>query len=169
MSSHANTTTTSTRSNEPLLSVDGLRTLIETEREQFPAVDGVSFSVDRGETVCIVGESGSGKSVTCESLTGIVPQPPARIVDGQITFDGERIDGASDRTLRSIRGNRIAHVFQNPQQALDPVYTVGEQIVEAMTIHGQQSGDAARERAISLLRKVGIPRAEDRIDEYPHE
>ncbi|ELZ13811.1 oligopeptide/dipeptide ABC transporter ATP-binding protein [Halovivax asiaticus JCM 14624] len=169
MSSNANSTTTSTRSNEPLLSVDGLRTFIETEREQFPAVDGVSFSVDRGETVCIVGESGSGKSVTCESLTGIVPQPPARITDGQITFDGKRIDGASERELRSIRGDRIAHVFQNPQQALDPVYTVGDQIVEAMTIHGQRSGTSARERAISLLRKVGIPRADDRIDEYPHE
>src|SRR6056297_371186 len=169
MSSHANTTTTSTRSNEPLLSVDGLRTLIETEREQFPAVDGVSFSVDRGETVCLVGESGSGKSVTCESLTGIVPQPPADIVDGRITFEGESLDGASETKLRAIRGDRIAHVFQNPQQALDPVYTVGDQIVEAITIHRDVSDAVARERAVALLRRVGIPRADTRVDEYPHE
>ncbi|MFC3957196.1 ABC transporter ATP-binding protein [Halovivax cerinus] len=169
MSSNADSTTVSTRSTEPLLSVDGLRTHIETDRELIRAVDGVTFDVHPGETVCIVGESGSGKSVTCESLTGIVPQPPADVVDGRITFDGERIDGASERDLRSIRGDKIAHIFQNPQQALDPVYTVGDQIVEAITIHGQASGAAARERAISLLRKVGIPRADDRIDEYPHE
>jgi peptide/nickel transport system ATP-binding protein len=151
----------------PLLSVDGLRTHIETEDRTVRAVDGVSFAVERGETVCLVGESGSGKSVTCESITGIVPTPPATIVDGTITFDGESLAGAEESLLREVRGNRIAHVFQNPQKALDPVYSVGDQIVEAIELHSD--AEDARERAISLLRRVGIPDAESRVDDYPHE
>ena len=152
-----------------LLTVDGLETQITTSRETIRAVDGVSFEIDRGETVCLVGESGSGKSVTCESLTGIVPQPPAEIVGGRVEFDGTDLLEASDRRKRQIRGNRIAHVFQNPQQALDPVYTVGEQIIEPITIHESVDAETARDRAISLLGRVGIPRASSRIDEYPHE
>ena len=153
---------------DPLLSVSALRTHIETDRGTVRAVDGVSFEVDRGEAVCLVGESGSGKSVTCESLTGLVPQPPAEIVGGDITFDGVDLR-ADDADLRSIRGDRIGHVFQNPQHALDPVYSVGEQLIEAITAHGDAGGRAARERAVDLLRRVGIPRAEVRIDDYPHE
>ncbi|WP_436901099.1 ABC transporter ATP-binding protein [Halovenus halobia] len=154
-------------SSDSLLTVEGLRTHIETEDRTVRAVDGVSFEVERGETVCVVGESGSGKSVTCESLTGIVPRPPAEIVDGSITFDGESLADADQRLLREIRGNRIAHIFQNPQQALDPVYAVGDQIIEAIELHG--NADNARERAVSLLRKVGIPDAENRVNDYPHE
>ena len=152
-----------------LLSVENLRTHIHADGATVHAVDGVSFTVGRGETVCLVGESGSGKSVTCESLTGIVPQPPAEILGGTVEFDGLSILDVDDATLRSVRGNRIAHVFQNPQQALDPVYTVGEQLAEAMTIHGATDGAATRERAVTLLRRVGIPRANERVDDYPHE
>ncbi|MGM0606321.1 MAG: ABC transporter ATP-binding protein [Halobacteriota archaeon] len=153
---------------EPLLAVTDLTTHIHTARHTVHAVDGVSFDVDRGETVCIVGESGSGKSVTCQSLTGIVPQPPAEIVRGEIRFDGRSIR-TSERGFREIRGNRVAHVFQNPQGALDPVYTVGEQIEEAIAANRSRGDVALRERAIDLLRQVGIPRAEDSVDEYPHE
>jgi peptide/nickel transport system ATP-binding protein len=154
---------------EPLLSVENLRTHIETDDRTIHAVDGVSFSIERGESVGLVGESGSGKSVTCESLTGIVPQPPAEIIGGTVNFDGQSLHSADESLLRSIRGNRIAHIFQNPQRALDPVYTVGDQIIEAITIHEDISKGDARERAVSLLRRVGIPQAEDRVDDYPHE
>jgi peptide/nickel transport system ATP-binding protein len=156
-------------SGDPLLAVEDLRTHIRTDAGTLPAVDGVSFTVDRGETVCLVGESGSGKSVTCESLTGIVPQPPAEIVGGEITFDGTPLTDDGESGLRDVRGNRIAHVFQNPQGSLDPVYTVGEQIVEAIVIHRDVGREEARERGVELLREVGIPRAGDRFEEYPHE
>ncbi|WP_255169561.1 ABC transporter ATP-binding protein [Natrononativus amylolyticus] len=157
------------RDDDPLLAVDELRTHIHTEQGTIRAVDGVSFSVGRGETVCIVGESGSGKSVTCESVTSILPQPPAEIVGGTIEFDGSSILEADDAFLRRLRGDRIAHVFQNPQQALDPVYAVGEQVVEAIAIHREIDDDEARERGIELLRRVGIPQAGARFDDYPHE
>ncbi|TYL40387.1 peptide ABC transporter ATP-binding protein [Natronococcus pandeyae] len=150
-----------------LLSVNDLRTDIRTDQGTIRAVDGVSFEVGRGETVCLVGESGSGKSVTCRSLTGILPEPPADVVGGSVEFDGQSLLEADDEQLRRIRGDRIAHVFQSPQSALDPVYTIGDQLVEAITIHNTAS--AARERAINLLRRVGIPRADSRIDDYPHE
>ena len=169
MSEHQSPTRDGSARTDPLLSVESLTTHIETDRGTIHAVDDVDFTVDRGEIVCLVGESGSGKSVTCDSLTGIVPQPPATIVDGRVVFDGVDLIGASESERRRFRGNRIAHIFQNPQQALDPVYTVGDQIVEAITIHEDVSDGHARERAISLLREVGIPRAASRIDEYPHE
>ncbi|MFB6074454.1 MAG: ABC transporter ATP-binding protein [Haloarculaceae archaeon] len=152
-----------------LLAVEGLRTHVRTDEGTTRAVDGVSFTVDRGETVCLVGESGSGKTVTTQSLTRIVPTPPADIVDGSVTFDGTDLLAADDATLRSVRGDRIAHVFQDPQRALDPVYTVGEQIVEAIRIHREVSRAAARERGVELLGRVGIPRPAVRIDDYPHE
>ncbi|MEF8780948.1 MAG: ABC transporter ATP-binding protein [Haloferacaceae archaeon] len=154
---------------DPLLVVEDLRTHVRTDGDVIRAVDGASFSVDRGEIVCLVGESGSGKSVTCESLTGIVPRPPAEIVGGSVRFDGLSLLDAEESTLRSVRGNRIGHVFQNPSRSLDPVYSVGEQLVEAMTIHGRAGGQAGRERAVGLLRRVGIPRADERVDDYPHE
>ncbi|WP_418285893.1 ABC transporter ATP-binding protein [Halorubrum sp. DTA46] len=153
----------------PLLSVRDLRTRIRTDDGWLNAVDGVSFEVARGETVCLVGESGSGKSVTCESLTGLVPQPPAAVSGERVAFDGQSLLGRSDRELRSVRGSRIAHVFQNPQQALDPVYSVGKQAIEPIRIHEDVSRSAARARAIDLLRRVGIPRADQRVDDYPHE
>jgi peptide/nickel transport system ATP-binding protein len=154
---------------DSLLSVDGLTTHIQTQERTIHAVDGVSFSIDSGETVGLVGESGSGKSVTCESLTGLIPQPPAEIIAGTIEFDGQSLHDADEETLRAVRGSEIAHIFQNPQRALDPVYTVGDQIIEAISIHESISNSAARERAVGLLRRVGIPRADERIDDYPHE
>ncbi|MGM0446687.1 MAG: ABC transporter ATP-binding protein [Methanobacteriota archaeon] len=152
-----------------LLSVRDLQTRIRTDEGWLHAVDGVSFDVGRGETVCLVGESGSGKSVTCESLTGLVPQPPAEVSADAVEFDGESVTDRSAAELRSIRGRRIAHVFQNPQSALDPVYAVGEQVTEPIRIHEDVSRAAARDRAVDLLRRVGIPRARERLDSYPHE
>ncbi|MES3160773.1 MAG: ABC transporter ATP-binding protein [Halorubrum sp.] len=160
---------TDTRDTDGLLSVRDLRTHIDTGDGRLHAVDGVSFDVDAGETVCLVGESGSGKSVTCESMTGLVPSPPADVVGGTVTFDSESLLGRPDRELRVIRGDRIAHVFQNPQRALDPVYTVGEQVTEPIEIHGTATDTTPRARAVELLRRVGIPRASERVDDYPHE
>ncbi|MFC4246252.1 ABC transporter ATP-binding protein [Natribaculum luteum] len=154
---------------EPLLSVSNLRTQFRTDRETVRAVDGVDFDVFRGETLAIVGESGSGKTVACESITRLLEEPPAELVDGEVVFDGVDLTTLPEATLREIRGNRIAHVFQNPQRSLSPVYTVGEQLVEAMAIHDVASGTAARERAVGLLDRVGIPRPSVRVDEYPHQ
>ncbi|MDG5759265.1 ABC transporter ATP-binding protein [Natronococcus sp. A-GB1] len=156
-------------STEPLLAVDGLRVHVRTERETIRAVDGVSFELCRGETVCLIGESGSGKSVTCESLTRLVPEPPFEIVGGCVEFEGRDLFAADTGRCRRVRGDRIAHVFQNPQSALDPVYTVGEQLIETIEIHEDVPKTNARDRAIGLLRQVGIPRPADRIDDYPHE
>jgi peptide/nickel transport system ATP-binding protein len=154
---------------DPLLSVEDLRTHFHTEGGTVRAVDGVSFDVSRGETVCLVGESGSGKTVACESITKLVPSPPGEIVDGRIIFDGEDLTNCSPSQLTEVRGGRIAHVFQNPQGALDPVYTVGAQVVEAIQLHDDMSSGAAHERAIDLLERVGIPKAASRFDEHPHE
>lgn len=152
----------------PLLSVSELETHIATDRGPVRAVDGVSFDVQRGETVCLVGESGSGKTVTCQSITGIVPRPPAEIVGGAVTFDGTAILDDEPR-LRRIRGDRIGQVFQNPQHALDPVYTVGSQLVEAIRIHRDVDRSRARERAVDLLATVGIPEPRSRFEDHPHE
>jgi peptide/nickel transport system ATP-binding protein len=157
-------------SGEPLLQVENLTTHFHTDEGTVRAVDGVSFDIRRGETVCLVGESGSGKSVTSESITRIVDMPPGEIVAGSVRFDGEELTEVSEKRLRKIRGKRIAHVFQNPQDALNPVYTVGTQIGEVMKIHGTESGETARRRrAVDLLDRVGIPDPAARVDNYPHE
>ncbi|WP_458207960.1 ABC transporter ATP-binding protein [Haladaptatus sp. NG-SE-30] len=152
----------------PLLSVDDLRVTFDTERGLVRALDGVSFDIDRGETVCLVGESGSGKTVACESLTRLLPPPSTRL-EGKVRFDGHDLLSVGRRTLDSIRGDRIAYVFQNPQGALDPVYTIGDQIVEAIGLHRDVSRTRARKRAIELLDRVGIPDPVERFDDYPHE
>jgi peptide/nickel transport system ATP-binding protein len=153
---------------KPLLSVSNLRTQFHTLNGTVQAVDGISFEVRSGETVCLVGESGSGKTVACESITRLVSSPPGEI-SGTIRFDGSDLTELPTSTLRNYRGDRIAHVFQNPQAALDPVYTVGTQLVEAIRFHRPESASVARTRAIELLDRVGIPKAAARIDEYPHE
>jgi peptide/nickel transport system ATP-binding protein len=156
-------------SDEPLLSVRNLKTQFHTEDGIVRAVDGVSFDVARGETVCIVGESGSGKTVTSESITKLIQSPPGEVAEGEVLFDGDDLTTFSERQLRKVRGGRIGHIFQNPQGALNPVYTVGWQITEAVTLHTDMDQGDARDRAIDLLDRVGIPDATSRFDDYPHE
>ncbi|MEF8808887.1 ABC transporter ATP-binding protein [Natronomonas sp.] len=153
---------------DPLLSVEDLRTHIHTDSGLVRAVDGVSFDIDRGETVCLVGESGSGKTITCDTLTGLVETPPAEVA-GTVRFDGRDLVPFDGTDFGSIRGNEIGYAFQNARSALDPVYTVGAQIVEAIRLHRDVSKADARERAIDLLETVGISPAESRVDEYPHQ
>ncbi len=154
---------------EPLLRVENLQTRFHTEAGTIRAVDGVSFAVDRGETVCLVGESGSGKTAVCESITRLLSEPPGEIAGGSVVYDGRDLLSLSASGLREIRGNRIAHIFQNPQGAFNPVYSVGWQLIEAIRLHGEYSKSEARARAIDLLDRVGIPNPGHRIDDYPHE
>jgi peptide/nickel transport system ATP-binding protein len=155
---------------EPLLAVENLHAHFRTDDGLVRAVDGVDFTVERGETVCIVGESGSGKTVASESITKLIRMPPGEIPEGSVRFKGRDLTTLSDRELRSVRGGEIAHVFQNPQGALNPVYTVGWQIVEAVRLHDDSvTKREARERAVELLDRVGIPEATARVDDYPHE
>ena len=153
----------------PLLEVTDLRTQFHTDEGVVRAVDGVSFGINRGETVCLVGESGSGKSVTSESITKLIPIPPGEIAGGSIRFDGMELTDLPESDLRDLRGSRIAHVFQNPQETLNPVYRVGRQIAETIRIHEDVGKEAARKRAVDLLDRVGIPDAAERVDDYPHE
>ena len=152
----------------PLLEVLDLRTNFMTEDGALPAVDGVSFSVDPGRTLGIVGESGCGKSVTGLSIMGLV-RPPGRIVAGSIRFAGEDLLTKSEGEMRAIRGDRIAMIFQEPMTSLTPFFTIGFQIGEAIGIHRNLSQRQIRERAIDLLRLVGIPSPAQRIDDYPHQ
>ncbi len=152
-----------------LLEVKNLKTQFFTQDGVVHAVNGISYSVDAGETVAIVGESGSGKSVGVMSLIRLIPQPPGKIVDGQVLFDGQDLLKLSESELRGIRGNRIAMIFQDPMTSLNPVLTVGRQITEALELHMNMNREQARQRAIQLLELVGIPGAADRIDNYPHQ
>ena len=162
-------------SGDVLLEIQELRTLFETDGGTIPAVDGVSLSIPRGKTVALVGESGCGKSVTALSILRLIPQPPGRIVGAGILFRespaADPIDllQLSDREMRSIRGNRIAMIFQEPMTALNPVYSIGEQIVEAVELHQGLRGKAAWATAIDALRRVGIPDAARRSHDYPHQ
>jgi peptide/nickel transport system ATP-binding protein/oligopeptide transport system ATP-binding protein len=151
-----------------LLEVDGLRVEFVTEEGVVHAVDGVSFGVGQGEVLAIVGESGSGKSVTAMTLMGLTRSPNARF-GGSAKLDGKELVTASDAELRQIRGAEIAMIFQDPMSALDPVYRIGDQIVEQIRAHERVSKQAALERAIALMERVGIPRARDRARSYPHE
>ena len=153
----------------PLLEVDDLQVSFVTEDGIVRAVDGVSFSVDRGEVDAIVGESGSGKSVTAMTLMGLTRGPNARF-EGRALFDGQELVTAPDAELRKIRGAGIAMVFQDPMSSLDPVYRIGAQIVEQIKAHDSKISKAqALDRAVELLERVGIPRASERIRSYPHE
>ncbi|WP_435335462.1 ABC transporter ATP-binding protein [Haloarchaeobius sp. TZWWS8] len=151
------------------LEVNDLSVTFDTDSGTVHAVDDVSFDVSRGETVCIVGESGSGKTVTSESVTRLIREPPGHVSADRVDFEGEDLLSFSKRRLREVRGSRIAHVFQNPQGSLNPVYTVGRQIREAIRLHEDVSKRDARERSVELLHRVGIPKAGERFDDYPHE
>ncbi|MED1791863.1 ABC transporter ATP-binding protein [Brevibacillus nitrificans] len=148
-----------------LLEIKGLKTYFYTDEGVVAAVDGVDISIRAGETVGIVGESGSGKSVT--SLTAM-RLTPGKVVEGSITFDGKDILGMSEEEMREIRGNEMAMIFQEPMTSLNPVFTIGDQIGEAVRIHRNYNKAQARARAVEMLKLVGIPRAEQIVDEYPH-
>jgi oligopeptide/dipeptide ABC transporter ATP-binding protein len=159
---------------EPILQVENLRTYFNTDVGVARAVDGVSFHVDAGETLGIVGESGSGKSVTALSVMRLIPVPPGEIQPGsKILFRGDRgledLAVAPEERMRTIRGNDIAMIFQEPMTSLNPVFKVGDQIMESLRLHQHLSKKDARERAIDMLKLVGIPIPEQRVDEYPHQ
>ena len=153
---------------EPILKVEDLRTYFYTEDGVVKAVDGVSFELYEGETLGIVGESGSGKSVTSLSIMRLLDEK-GKIVGGKIIFKGRNLLELSEDEMRKIRGNEIAMIFQEPMVALNPVYTIGDQIMEAIMLHQGVGEKEAREMAIDLLRKVGIPEPEKRVDQYPHQ
>jgi peptide/nickel transport system ATP-binding protein len=152
------------------LRVENLRTWFFSDAGTSRAVDGVSFAVHEGEAVGIVGESGCGKTITSLSLMGLVPSPPGRIVEGSsIRLRGRELVGLPERELRKIRGNEVAMIFQEPMSSLNPVYTAGSQIEEALRLHRGLSRREARRVGIDLLREVGIPEPERRFDEFPHQ
>ena len=152
-----------------MLEVNNLKTHFKTADGVVKAVDGVSFSLEPGENLGIVGESGSGKSVTALSIMGLNPKPPAEYPEGEILFEGENLLEASDSRMQKIRGNDIAMIFQDPMTSLNPVFTVGNQIREAIRIHQNVSKDEARQRTVQVLKDVGIPRPEERAKDYPHQ
>ena len=153
---------------EPLLSLRHLVTAFETDEGYLRAVDDVSFDVLPGRTLGIVGESGCGKSVTSLSIMRLIPSPPGVIEGGEALFEGRDLLQLPESDMRSLRGNEISMIFQEPMTSLNPVYTVGSQIVEAIRLHQKASRRAAKARAIELLDLVGIPAPSERIDSYPH-
>jgi peptide/nickel transport system ATP-binding protein/oligopeptide transport system ATP-binding protein len=152
-----------------LLEVRGLTTAFQTARGEISAIEDVSFDLDEGEILGIVGESGSGKSVTALTIMGLLPQPPARIAAGSVRFDGEELTTASLSRMEKIRGAGISMVFQEPMTSLNPVFTIGEQIMETLRAHERMSAGAQRDRAIEMLDRVGIPSATRRLNDYPHQ
>jgi len=157
------------RDGPPLLDIQDLKTYFHTDEGTVKSVNGVSYDAYPGETVGVVGESGCGKSVTALSIMRLIPVPPGEIAGGRILFDGEDLVQASDGRMREIRGGKIGMIFQEPMTSLNPVFTVGNQIEEAVRLHLQLSARDARDRAIEMLSKVGIPSPESRVDEYPHQ
>jgi peptide/nickel transport system ATP-binding protein len=153
---------------EPVLSVRNLKVEFATRRHMLRAIDGVCFDIARGEVLGVVGESGAGKSVTGLAVVGLI-DPPGRISGGEIHLSGERIDNLTPEQMRRVRGKRIGMIFQDPLTSLNPLYRIGDQIVETIKTHTNLSETAARKRAIELLAEVGIPAPDKRIDGYPHE
>ena len=154
--------------NEKVLEVKNLKTYFYTDEGEIPAVDGVDFSLERGETLAIVGESGCGKSVTSLSILRLIATPPGKIVDGEILYNGRDLLKLSEKEMRSVRGNDISMIFQEPMTSLNPVFTVGKQIMESLIYHQNMTKEQARERAIEMLRLVDIPNPEKCINNYPH-
>ncbi len=152
-----------------LLEVKDLKTEFHTQDGIVHAVNGVSFTVDEGETLGLVGESGCGKSVSVLSIMRLIPVPPGKISNGQVLFQGRDLLKVDDEEIRSVRGNKIAMVFQDPMTSLNPVLTIGTQIGEALELHLGMTKEQARKRSVELLKMVGIPEAEGRLDDYPHQ
>ncbi len=161
--------TNKTSSTPPILNVNGLKTIFHTKDDIIHAVNGVSFQINKGELVGIVGESGCGKSVTMMSLLKLLPMPPAEIVAGTVDFGGKNLLALNKEEIRKVRGGKIGFVFQDPMTSLNPVFTVGFQLMEPLRIHLGLSRMAARERAVDLLELVGIPEASQRLRDFPHQ
>ena len=153
---------------QPLLSIENLRVEFPTRRGTLVAVDDISLHIDEGEVLGVVGESGAGKSMTGTAVIGLL-EPPGRIAGGRILLEGQRIDNLGYEQMRRIRGRKIGAIFQDPLTSLNPLFSVGRQLVETIQTHTDLSPTQARERALSLLKEVGIPAAERRIDHYPHQ
>ncbi len=153
---------------QPLLEVRNLRVEFPTRRGNLVALDDISFDIAPGEILGVVGESGAGKSLTGAAIIGLI-DPPGRVASGEIRFDGRRIDNLPYDEMRKVRGRQIGAIFQDPLTSLNPLYTVGRQLVETIQTHLQVSGKQARERAIRLLQETGIPAAEARIEQFPHQ
>ena len=151
-----------------LLEVKDLRTSFFTDAGEVKAVDGISFNLDHGKVLGIVGESGSGKSVTAYSIMQILA-PTGKIVGGSVKLDGQELVGADERTLRHMRGNKISIIFQDPMTSLNPTYTVGHQLIEAITLHTDRNRKQARDRALEMLQLVGVNEPEKRLKQYPYE
>jgi peptide/nickel transport system ATP-binding protein/oligopeptide transport system ATP-binding protein len=152
-----------------LLEVSDLKTHFFTDDGVVKAVDGVSFSIDRGETFGLVGESGCGKSVTALSVIRLISDPPGKIVDGKVYLEGEDLVKKSEKEMQKVRGNKISMIFQEPMTSLDPVFTIGSELMEVIQLHQDLDKKEARKKAIKMLRIVGIPEPEKRIKEYPHQ
>jgi peptide/nickel transport system ATP-binding protein len=153
----------------PLLDIRSLKTRFSTEEGSFNAVDDVSFSIPPARTLGVVGESGCGKSVTALSVMRLLADPPGRVVGGEVLYRGRNLLELPEEEMRRIRGNRISMIFQEPMTSLNPVFKVGEQIAEAIRLHQGLDRKAARARSVEMLKKVGIPAPEQRVDSYPHQ
>ncbi len=152
-----------------LLQIQDLKTHFFTDEGISPAVDGVDYEIRKGETLGVVGESGCGKSVTALSIMRLIPDPPGKIVEGDILFEGQSLLDLSDNEMRQIRGNKISMIFQEPMTSLNPVYTIGNQISEALRLHQGLTKKDAHDRSIEMLQLVGIPLPERRVNEHPHQ
>jgi oligopeptide/dipeptide ABC transporter ATP-binding protein len=155
--------------NQKLLIVKNLQVHFRGHDTVARAVDGVSFDIGPGETVCLVGESGCGKTVSALSILGLIPRPPGEIVAGNVVFKGEDLLPLDDEEMRKFRGNHIAMVFQEPMTSLNPVFTIGDQIAEAITVHESVTSEEAKKRCVRLLADVGIGEPEERLRDYPHQ
>jgi peptide/nickel transport system ATP-binding protein len=153
-----------------ILEVKDLQTSFFTDDGVIPSVDYVDFHVREGEILGIVGESGCGKSVTSLSIMGLVPSPPGKITNGQILFRGKDLTKFTEKEMRNVRGNDVAMIFQEPMTSLNPLFTIGNQLIEAITLHKKDwSKKQAKARAIEMLKLVGLPRAEELMRDYPHQ
>lgn len=156
-------------SKQPILQIRNLSVSFKSEKKVVPAVKDISFDLNRGEILGIVGESGSGKSVTSLATMGLIPSPPGLVENGEILFEGKDLIKLSEKNMRRIRGNQISMIFQEPMTSLNPLFSIGNQLVEALRLHTDLTKKGARMRAIELLKLVGIPRMEEIVNEYPHQ
>ena len=155
--------------NNVLLSIQDLKVYFSGDEMVARALDGISYDVHRGETVCLVGESGCGKTVSALTTLGLIPQPPGKIMGGKVLFNGQNLLDLNEEEMQKIRGNQIAMVFQEPMTSLNPVFTIGDQIQEAIMIHENLTEDEILDRCVQLLQDVGIPSPEERLKDYPHQ